>query len=152
MKRRSGRLAELVELSSQEHRIRPADEPRAQHALDPGLRGRGAVCGRDALRDHVGLLGRQPALLDREARHVADRVDVGQTDDAAELVCGDEAGAVGRQPGDPGPPEPGRGDDTIGLDRLSRGQHERAAAVDLLGFDVSEEAHAALSQQMRDEA
>ena len=60
----------------------------------PGLDGR-TETGSDVLGRGVGLLGAEAALLDRERRSIAGRIDVIHSTDPGVIVDRDEAALVG---------------------------------------------------------
>ena len=96
--------------------------------VDRGAEPVGDVRGR-----RVGLLGAQAALLDREVRPVAGRVDVLDAADASVLVDRDEAALVLGQAGDRRPVHRRQGDHLVRLDSpVSRGQ-DQLAALALVG-------------------
>ena len=75
-----------------------------------------------ALGSGVSLLGRDPAVLDREARHVAGRIDVVDPDDPAVVVDGDESIRVAGNPGYPRAFELRHRDNVVGRDRALTAQ------------------------------
>ena len=75
----------------------------------------------------IGLLRRDPALLDREPRDVARRVDVFRPSHAAVGVDGMNPSRVCGTPSIRGPDERRERDHAVGLERLRRQQAELAA-------------------------
>ena len=106
----------------------------SKHRLERLGRGSGAEAVGDLGSRRVGVLGREPALLDREGGAVAGGVDVLEPAHAAALVDRDEPGAVGgeavdrgsvhhRQGDHLGPPQgvAPRGDDQLAVCLVHQG-------------------------------
>ena len=103
---------------------------------------------RDVGRGGVGLLAGDPALLDRERRHVAGGVDVRHAGHARVAVDDEEPVGVGGQPGNARAFEARQGDDAVDLQQIAA-QRDPAGRDDVrVGRGVQDDA--GLGQQPGD--
>ena len=101
----------------------------------------------DRVNRRIGLLRRDSAVSEREARHVARRVDVVDSDNATMAVDGNEPVGVAGYPGKMPALEPGHRHDVVRRDRAAVAEEQFAGAVarDLSGGD---ELDAPVGQQL----
>ena len=115
-----------AELGPQVERCTAREQQAAQHGPERLRHADRAKPGRDGLRDGVGLLGGEAAVLDREGGRVAGGEDVRAPAHVAVLVDGDVAVLVVRQAGDPGADQFGQRDNDVGDEARSAQQPESA--------------------------
>ena len=122
-----------------------------EHAAQIGSKGAGSTpaptSAAIASADRVGLLGRDPSLLDRERGDVADREDPLEADRPAVLVDADEAVGVVGNPGDPPALEARQADHRVGLDLLAR-RDPQPALLELDRVGAGDDLDPALLQQL----
>ena len=103
----------------------------------------------DRLGDGVGLLGGEPALLDRERGPVAGGVDAVDAGHAAVLVDRDEALGVARDTRDVQSLQPRQADDAVDVDPPAAGIDDQVAVLDG-GVGGSDELDAGAVEELGD--
>ena len=88
---------------------------------------------------HIGLLGGEAALLEREVGAVSRGVTSFRTSHAGVIIHRDEAAVVGRKPIDRRALHRGQGDDHVGIDPPVAGRQDQRVALlvgALPGYDL----------------
>ena len=135
-------------------------QSRAQHRAEGGDRHLGARAGGDRLGGDIGLLSREPALLDRKPGRIACGPDIGQPLDVEARVGRDEAPTPLRNPVDLRDLERRQGDDVVRCDLPSAPQLEplmleperRGLRPQLdpgLGQELADDLRRALAEQLQ---